>query len=87
MKSVSYEEVSGSMELMTVKELSIRLEISVKAVYTRIYTHKIKSDKKKGRINYFRVDKFVKPEIIRYYPIKTHEVYYIYESKMNYNVQ
>lgn len=71
------------MSYLTVSELSIQLEISKKGVYTRIYTNKISPSKKKGRVNLYDLDKFIMPVPDKYYPIKTTETFYIYESKMN----
>jgi hypothetical protein len=68
---------------MTVKEISSQLELSIKGVYSRIYTNKIKPSKRKGRVNLYDLNCFVMPVPYKYYPIETTVTYYIYESKMN----
>ena len=70
-------------ELYTVKELAIKLDLSIKGVYQRIYTNKILPFTKKGTSNLYSFDKFKKPGFIKYYPLKTTETFYIYESKLN----
>jgi len=71
------------MSYLTVKEISIQLGISIKGVYTRIYTKKIKPKKQKGKVNLYDLNCFTMPVPDKYYLIKTIETFYIYESKMN----
>ena len=73
------------MSNLTVKEISQQLDLSVKGVYTRIYTNKIKPLKRKGRVNLYDLNCFSMPVPDKYYPIETTVTYFIYESKMNYD--
>ena len=72
------------MSYLTVKEISEQLEISVKGVYSRIYTNKINSTKRKGKVNLYDLKCFIMPDPDKYYPIETTVTYYIYQSKINY---
>jgi len=65
------------MELLTVNQLAYKLNLSIKGVYTRIYTNSIKPTSKKGRVNLFLLNQFINTtDVIT-------ETFYIYESKLN----
>jgi hypothetical protein len=68
-------------KLFTVKQMAVKLRMTEKGIYTRILTNKLKPKSKRGRVGYFTIDQFVKPESI----VTITETFYIYESKMNTN--
>jgi hypothetical protein len=74
------------MKLYTAKEMCKILEIKLTTFYKLRFEKNIKPVKTVKNFNYFYKEQF-EDDIPRYYPIKTHEVYYIYESKMNTNKQ
>lgn len=67
-------------KLYTVKELAIKLNISIKGVYTRIYTNKIKAYSKVGRENVYKMNQLLENNA---FIIELTETFYIYESKIN----
>ena len=74
------------MKLYQVSEIAELTKLSFSAVYERIRKLNIKhvKIKDKNRVyNYDQVMQIKGNNIIKYYPIKTHDTYYIYQSKMN----
>lgn len=74
-------------ELYTTKEVSQILGISIRTVYERIQRKLIKPIKLIGTKNYYSKSQFEKnvETVVVYYPLKTTETFYIYESAMNNN--
>jgi hypothetical protein len=76
------------------KEISINTNSCVKTVYEHVRKLKIKPYKRTFKGMEFNNEQYqiIKnsilktTEVIKYYPIKTTETYYIYESKMNYGL-
>ena len=77
------------MKLYNSTQIADILGVSMKSFYNKTSKLKIKSKKRMyTEMDLLQLENSLKtPTEIRHYPIKTHEVYYIYESKMNYNVQ
>ncbi len=69
-------------ELLTSKEVAFNLGISLNAFYTLKCRRKIQAVKVEKGIMYFYLEQF-EQEVKIYYPLKTTETFYIYESKMN----
>ena len=67
-------------KLYTVQELAIKLNISIKGVYTRIYTNKIKAYSKVGRENVYKMNQLLENNA---FIIELTETFYIYQSKIN----
>jgi len=72
-------------KLYSAKELSLIFEEPVKTTYNRISVRGIGFVKKIKGINYYALSQFDKKveTVVVYYPIKTIENFYIYQSKMN----
>lgn len=77
-------------KLYNCSEIAYLLGISKKSVYNKISTLKIKCVKYENRKSLYSYDNVLQmksnqrtAEIEKYYPIKTTESFYIYESKMN----
>jgi hypothetical protein len=58
------------------------LKIELSTFYKRCSSQKIRPIKTEKNINFYIIPQFQK-EIIKFYPVKSHEVFHIYESKMN----
>jgi predicted DNA-binding protein YlxM (UPF0122 family) len=79
------------MELLyTCSEISDLLGISIKSVYNKIATLRIKSVKYENGRSLYNYDHILQmkcnqrtPDIEKFYPLKTTEIFYIYESKLN----
>lgn len=77
--------------MYTVIEISEYLDKSVSQIYNTVHQLKIQPDKCIKRINHYNTENLFKikewlariPENIKYYPLKTTETFYIYESKIN----
>lgn len=69
--------------MKTIQEIADELGMTLKGVYSRIYTKKIKSVFWIGRTGYYQIDDFKTHITHLYYPLKTIETFYIYESKLN----
>jgi len=73
------------MKLYNSTQIADILGVSMKSFYNKTSKLKIKSKKRMyTEMDLLQLENsFQTPTEIKYYPIKTHEVYYIYESKMN----
>ena len=77
--------------MVTVKEIAFDLKVSVETVYKHIHLRKVMPSKIVSGVSFYNkwrelvikksVSKII--EVVKYYPIKTTETFYIYESKMN----
>lgn len=70
------------MELFTSQQIADKLGISLMDFYSLRRRNGIKAFKKENEKYYFLETQFV-AEIPKYYPLKTTETFYIYESKIN----
>jgi hypothetical protein len=70
------------MHLYSSHEMEKILKIELSTFYKKCCIENIKPIKTKKNLNYYIITQFEK-QIVKYYPIKTQEVFYIYESKMN----
>ena len=70
------------MDCFTAKETAKKLSLSLSAFYSRIYRSGILPVKVIKGVNYYYLSQFEKV-VEKYYPMKTTETFYIYESKMN----
>ena len=67
--------------LFSIYEIAKILKVSQLEVFKMRQALSIKPSFKKGNSQFYRVDQFT--EFCKFYPMKTTETYYIYESKMN----
>ena len=73
-----------SMEgLFHIYEIAKILEISVLEIFRMRDNLSINPAFKKANTRFYRVEQFQIQDIYKYYPMKTTETIYIYESKMN----
>ncbi len=72
-------------ELFTTEQLAVIFKKPTSTIYSQIARIKLKPVKVVGKLNYFAKSQFDKKveTVVVYYPIKTIETFYIYESKMN----
>ena len=71
---------------LSVKEISLELGVNIQTVYNIIHRKRIKAVKEEFGKNYYNLSQFntnVIEYITKYYPMKTTEVWHVYESKMN----
>lgn len=77
--------------MLTIEEIALKFNKNKTSIYNQIYKHKIIRDKCLHGINYYGkakeqlIGSFL--DDIKYYPLKTTETFYIYESKMNYDTE
>lgn len=77
--------------MYTIIEISELLDVTVNVVYNAIHKLGIIRFMCKNRINYYnknQVDSIsdlvkLSSKIVKYYPLKTTETFYVYESKIN----
>ena len=70
------------MECFSSTEMAKILKIELSTFYKKCCIEKIIPIKKERLTNFYIKEQFEK-EIEKYYPMKTIETFYIYESKMN----
>ena len=68
--------------MLSTKEIAFELGISISSFYRLVDKKRIRPYQIIKGVNFYHKRQFVK-EIIKYYPIKTIETFYIYESKIN----
>ena len=72
------------MKLYSTKEMCLLLNIKLTSFYQLRFEKNIQPIKTVKNFKYYYREQFEK-EIFRYYPMKTIETFYIYESKLNFN--
>jgi hypothetical protein len=70
------------MHLYSSYEMAKILKIELSTFYKKCSLEKIRPIKTERNINFYIIAQF-EQQIVKYYPIKSHEVFYIYESKLN----
>lgn len=77
--------------MYTVIEISEMLHVTVNTIYKAVYELQMEKDAVINKKNYYTALQVntikhhisLRPENIKFYPIKTIETFYIYESKIN----
>lgn len=72
------------MKLYSTEEMCLLLNIKLTSFYQLRFEKNIQPIKKVKNFKYYYKEQFEK-EIFRYYPVRTIETFYIYESKLNFN--
>lgn len=73
-------------QLFTVKELADYFDVALNTIYKKIIRYNIVPFNNSSKNKYYQIDPFIEiytDILIKYYPIKTTETFYIYQSKMN----
>jgi len=82
MEVMKYEKQSMD-GLFSIYEIAKILNTSVSEIFRIRENLSISPSFKKGNSQFYRVEQFQLEGIFKYYPMKTTETFYIYESKMN----
>jgi len=70
------------MELYSTQEMADELGITLNAFYTMVSRKKIGYIEAIDGKNYYSTEQFIS-DVFKYYPMKTTETFYIYQSKIN----
>lgn len=73
-------------QLFTVKELADYFDVTLNTIYKKIIRYNIVPFINSSKNKYYHIDPFIEiytDILIKYYPIKTTETFYIYQSSMN----
>jgi len=70
------------MELYSTQEMADELGITLNAFYTMVSRRRVGYMEQVDGKNYYSKEQFIL-DVYKYYPIKSHDIFYIYESKIN----
>jgi len=70
------------MELYSTQEMADELGITLNAFYTMVSRRRVGYMEQVDGKNYYSKEQFIS-EVFKYYPMKTTETFYVYESKIN----
>lgn len=70
------------MDLYSTQDMADELGITLNAFYVMVSRRRIGYIEQRYGKNYYSKEQFIN-ETFKYYPMKTIETFYIYESKMN----